>query len=108
MSKKSKKNAATGAAKYVKFVGKDSSKFPTTVTLHFDVVRVMERFAYLSRFNKTDFYGKPVEVQIPAIHLTTPDRTPLKRNKIYTDCEVSIGSKSIGSVEFFTRRTYHG
>lgn len=74
----------------------------TSITMHFDQVRVVNRYVFVSLDDVLDKNGEPLEIQIPMAHIKRGKKF-LSRGRNYHNDRFTISGPSIGRVAFFCR-----
>lgn len=74
----------------------------TSITMHFDQVRVVNRYAFVSRHDVLDKKGEPLEIQVPISQIKAGKKF-LSRGRTYYDGNFSVFGPSIQRVSFFLR-----
>lgn len=72
------------------------------IIMHFDEVRVVNRYAFVSRYNMIDKKGEPLEIQLPISQIKA-GRKFLSRGRTYYNGNFSVFGQSIDRVSCFLR-----
>lgn len=89
--------------KWQKWSGPDTPHAEFTgLTLYFNQVRVVGRYAFVSLDDVLDKNGEPLEIQIPMAHIKRGKKF-LSRGRNYHNDRFTISGPSIGRVAFFCR-----